>query len=131
DPHSAVADMLGETLQSRAPSLQSWTRNTQSEFAEGGATSPTTLYSKGLPSCSDVDSRRPASRIQAGQNRRVRAFEPLNVFFADHSLASRQGFVLSGPAYENLNEEGYSWLGTRRGESKDVGDLRCRRGGCP
>src|SRR5215831_15385781 len=76
--------MLGETLQSRAPSLQSWTRNTQSEFAEGGATSPTTLYSKGLPSCSDVDSRRPASRIQAGQNRRVRDFEPLNVFFADH-----------------------------------------------
>src|SRR5215831_7501208 len=79
--------MLGETLQSRAPSLQSWTRNTRSGFADGGATSPTTLHSKGLPSCSDVDSRRPASRIQAGQNRRLRDFEPLNVFFADHSQA--------------------------------------------
>src|SRR5215469_6109172 len=89
DAHQAGTDKLGETLQSRPPTLQSWTRNTRSEFAEGGATSPTTLHSKGLPSCSDVDSRRPASRIQAGQNRRLRDLEPLNVFLAATLVLSR------------------------------------------
>src|SRR5215831_14587367 len=88
DTHSAGADMLGGTLQSRPPTLQSWTRNTRSEFAEGGATSPTTLHSKELPSCSDVHSRWPASRIRAGKNRCVKDLEPLSVFFAEHNWSS-------------------------------------------
>ena len=65
------------------PHSNSWTRNTRSEFAEGGATSPTTPHSKGFPSCSDIDSQWPASRIPAGKNRRVKDVEQLNVFFAD------------------------------------------------
>jgi hypothetical protein len=41
EAHSTNTEMLGATLQSRALTLQPWTRNARSEFAEGGTTSST------------------------------------------------------------------------------------------
>jgi hypothetical protein len=47
--HSPNTEMLGATLQSRPPTLQSRTRNTRSEFAEVGATSNSAPQAKLCP----------------------------------------------------------------------------------
>ena len=89
--HSANAEMLGGTLQSRPPTLKSWTRNTGSEFTKGRAPSRTTPYSKGSPSCSDFNSWWPASRIPVGASCGVKDDIPdSRMYFLRTTGGSRQ-----------------------------------------
>src|SRR6516165_840890 len=55
--HSANPQILGGSLQRRPPTLQSWARNTGSEFTEGRGSGPTALHSERLPSCCNFHSR--------------------------------------------------------------------------